>query len=255
LLYNGANEVMKGLVINMSKIAVVTGADRGVGFELAKQLLEKGFKVFAGRYAADWNLLDELAQKYGEKLETITLDVSSDESVKGAANYIKSKTDYIDILINNAAILGDTKATILDELNFDEMMKVYNVNALGALRVSNSLASTVLKSSTKLIVNISSEAGSITDSYRKGWFAYCMSKAALNMHATIVHNELKNHGGMVLNMHPGWVQGYLSGKLNTQATLLPAESAEHILKVVFDYKNYDSEKAVYVDYLGKKIDW
>jgi NAD(P)-dependent dehydrogenase (short-subunit alcohol dehydrogenase family) len=239
----------------MKQIAIVTGADRGVGFELTKKLLEKGYTVFAGRFAKDWNLLDTLIEEYKGILHLVDLDVSSDKSVKAAAEYIKSKTDKIDILINNGAILGDISKTVLDELDFEEMMRVYNVNALGSLRMCNAFAPMILNSSTKLIVNISSEAGSVTDSYRDAWFGYCMSKTALNMHTTIAHNELKNHGGQVMAVQPGWVKTYMQGKLDADAELTPAESAEHILKIVFNYKKYSSDKAVFLDHLGNKANW
>lgn len=75
------------------------------------------------------------------------------------------------------------------------MQKVFNTNTLGTLRVTNSLIPLIVKSSDKLIVNISSEAGSISTCQRSSWYAYCMSKAALNMQSAIIHNSLKELGG------------------------------------------------------------
>lgn len=239
----------------MKQLACVTGADRGVGVELVSQLLAKGYIVFAGRFSREWRLLDSLKETYADRLHLIDIDISSDQSVNKARDYIQSSTDGLDILINNGAILGDINATVLDELDFEEMQRVFNVNVLGALRMSNALAPILLKSSRKLIVNISSEAGSISRSYRKSWFGYCMSKAALNMQSTIVHNQLRELGGQVLVIHPGWVQTYMQGKLDEKASLTAAQSAEHILQVIEENKKYCSEKPAYVDYLGRRMDW
>lgn len=80
----------------MKLYSCVTGADRGLGFELAKALLEDGYTVFAGRYNKDWKLLDKLSEKYPDSLYIVDLDVSSDTSVKAAAEFISSRTDRID---------------------------------------------------------------------------------------------------------------------------------------------------------------
>jgi NAD(P)-dependent dehydrogenase (short-subunit alcohol dehydrogenase family) len=239
----------------MGKFVCVTGADRGVGFELARQLLQMGYVVFAGHYLKDWSLLAELNKEHKDNLHLVELDISSDESVKAAREYIASKTSKLDIIINNGAILGDISKTINDELDFEEIQKVFNVTALGALRVSNSLMSLLLNSENKLLVNISSEAGSIANCARKGWFGYCMSKAALNMNSALVHNNLKEIGGQVLVIHPGWVKTYMQGKLDEAATITPMESAENILKLVMNHKEYFGDKPAYLDYLGEKMEW
>lgn len=146
----------------MKLYACVTGAERGLGYEMAKVLLEDGYTVFAGRYNKDWKLLDELNAKYPDSLYVVDLDVSSDASVKEAAGFIRSKTDRIDVLVNNSAISGNYDPTIFDELDFDEMLRVFNVNCLGATRVTNELIRLIMNSDKKLIMNISSEAGSIS---------------------------------------------------------------------------------------------
>jgi NAD(P)-dependent dehydrogenase (short-subunit alcohol dehydrogenase family) len=238
-----------------NKFACITGADRGVGFELTRKLLIEGFTVFAGRVLEDWNLLEGLKEEYGEQLHIIYLDISEDNSVEKARNYVFSKTEKLDILINNGAILGDMKANIFDELDFEEMQRVFNVNALGALRVSRALVHLVMKSETKLIINISSEAGSISTCWREGWFAYCMSKAALNMNSSIVHNNIKELGGQVLVIHPGHVKTYMQGKLDEAGSLSAEESAKHIVKLAFEHEKYKGDKPSFINYLGNKMEW
>jgi NAD(P)-dependent dehydrogenase (short-subunit alcohol dehydrogenase family) len=239
----------------MSKIACVTGADRGLGVELVRQFLTHGYTVFAGRYLKEWNLLEELKEQYADQLHLVELDISNDFSVKSACDYIKANTDKIDILINNAAILGDIETTITGELDFNEIQKVFNVNALGPLRVSNALISLLLKGEEKLIINISSEAGSIGSCYRNSWFAYCMSKAALNMESAIINNELKELGGNIIVLHPGWLQTFMRGEIDAAATMTPAQSAEKIMKIAENHENYKGEIPTYMDVDGEKLPW
>ncbi len=236
----------------MKSYACVTGADRGLGYELAKGLLENGYTVFAGRYNRDWKLLDELSEAYPDSLFAVDLDVSENSSVKAAAEFIKSKTDTLEVLINNSAISGDNDSTIFDQLDFDEMIRVFNVNCLGATRVTNALIQLVMKGNKKLIMNISSEAGSIGTCYRKGWFAYCTSKAALNMQSAIVHNNLKEAGGQVILIHPGWMKGWLSGKYHDEAPLTPDIPAKKLIGIINDPEQYKGERPAYIDYEGNK---
>lgn len=227
----------------MSISACVSGADRGLGYELAKGLLEKGYTVFAGRYNKQWTLLDELKEAYPERLIPVDLDVSDDESVKAAAGFIKSKAEKLEVLVNNSAILGDITSTIHDPLDFDEMLRVINVNAIGALRVINALYPLIMAGDKKLVMNISSEAGSIGACHRKGWFGYCASKAALNMLSAIVHNSLKETGGQVILIHPGWMKSWISGKYSDEAPLTPDIPAMKILDIIRNPGKYKGGKA------------
>ncbi|GLX70718.1 SDR family oxidoreductase [Paenibacillus glycanilyticus] len=240
----------------MSKSIVVTGADRGVGLALVAKWLEGGHRVFAGQYA-DSAELTELQQRFEERLTVIPLDVSNDASVKHAYEQVLSHTDKLDVLINNAAILGDIRNTIQGDLQYEEMLNVFNVNALGSLRMSQVFTPMLLQSNSKLIANISSEAGSITDCRRDAWYAYCMSKAALNMQSKLIHNSLKPLGGRVLVIHPGWVKTHMQGKLDEAAELTPEQSAAGITQVIHaamarDASTMDCE---YIDYEGRKLNW
>lgn len=239
----------------MSRFILVTGADRGVGLELTKAFLECGDVVFAGKHLNSLDLLDRLSAEYSSNLHVVNLDISSNESIEICKNYISNITDHIDILINNGAILGDIKSTILDDINFEEIQKVFNVTALGALRMSNKFIGSVLKSNSRLIVNISSEAGSISNCDRESWFAYCMSKSALNMQSVLVHNKIKEYGGQVMVIHPGWVKSYMQGELDNAANLTPKQSAEYIVKLIENSQKYRAEKPVYIDYTGKELEW
>jgi len=234
--------------------ACVTGADRGVGLALAALLLEAGCEVFAGQYAPG-EALAALAAQFPQRLHVLPLDVADSGSVKEAAGRIAAHTAALDVLFNNAAILGDIAASVEDELDFAEMQAVYNVNALGALRVSNALVPLLLRGADKLIVNISSEAGSIGDCERTSWFAYCMSKSALNMQTALIHNRLRPRGGMAAAVHPGWVQTYMRGVKDEAATLTPEQSAAHIIATAQRLAAERPEQAAFVDYAGRPLPW
>lgn len=239
----------------MRKAACVTGADRGVGLELVRGLLQKDYFVFAGRNLLDWELLPELAREWNEQLLILEMDISSDESVRKACEEMKSKTSSLELLINNGAILGDIAASVFDPIDFDQINHVFNINAVGALRMTNALLPLILQSEKKLVVNISSEAGSIAHNGRTGWFAYCMSKAALNMETSIVHHSIYPKGGQAISIHPGHVKSYMQGKLDTAGVLTPAESANYILELLEKHRDYIAEEPVYIDYLGNRMEW
>ncbi|WP_199621873.1 SDR family NAD(P)-dependent oxidoreductase [Paenibacillus alkalitolerans] len=237
------------------KTACVTGTDRGVGLALVKHLLHAGYTVFAGGIMKENEETDRLAQQFPGMLHAFVLDVGSDRSVKEAADFIKSKTGRLDLLINNAAILGDTNNTIEDDIDFDEVQRVYNVTAVGAIRMSNALIRPIMNGG-KLIVNISSEAGSIGQSYREAWFGYCMAKAALNMGSAIIHNKIRKNGGRVILLHPGWVKSYMRGTFDAAATYTPEEAAANIMRRIEEYKDEIREKPVYIEAdTGKELTW
>jgi len=235
--------------------ALVTGTDHGLGLALVKELLERNFFVVACRLNPKETQVDGLRDIYSNRLEIVNLDISNDDSVKAMKDRVTGIVPHIDLLINNAAILGDIEKVLGDELDFDEILRVINVNAVGTLRVTNALYSLVMNSGLKTIVNISSEAGSIKDCDREGWFGYCMSKAANNMQSALVHNNIRDKGGRVIAIHPGHVATYMRGHLDTTAKIGPSESAKGILHVVLDTKLEVEERPLYLDYLGGRLPW
>lgn len=237
------------------KAALVTGTDHGVGLALAQKLLERGYFVIALRLNEKEDQIDLLKKEHPNQLEIVQADIGSDDNVLAAASAIKGITDHIDLLINCAGILGDMEKNLGDDLDFDEMLRVINVNALGALRVTNALCELVLNSTGKTVVNISSEAGSIADCERTGWFGYCMSKAANNMQSALVHNNLRKSGAKVFAIHPGHVATYMRGHLDTTAKITPDVSAEGILHVVLDETHPLNDRPLYLDYTGSKLPW
>ncbi len=232
----------------------ITGADRGLGLALVKQYLSEGYVVYAGSYLSFWHELEQVKNAYADNLTVIPLDVSSDQSALEAKNILLKHTDKLDILINNAGIyLDEHSGNILEKLNFAEMLKMYDVNTLGPLRVTNALVDVILRGEKKLIVNISSEAGSIGQCFRKKEYGYSMTKAALNMQSVILQNHLKEYGVKVLAIHPGWVRSYMLGRFNENATVDAETSALGIYKLTLEKVNM--EDPMYMDYEGNNLPW
>src|SRR5215208_5544819 len=162
------------------KTVLITGADAGLGLSLVKRFLQGGFAVFAGVHRS-MDALNVLASEYGDALSLIPLDVADLESVRAAARLVSEQTNSLDIIINNAGIHLDNSKLPLEQLDLSDqhLQRTMEVNAFGPLRVVQQFLSLMEKGETKLILNISSEAGSIADSKRENQFVYCMSKAAL----------------------------------------------------------------------------
>ncbi|MFE4713753.1 SDR family NAD(P)-dependent oxidoreductase [Paenibacillus sp. NPDC056722] len=240
----------------MNKVACITGADRGLGLFLTRWLLENQYQVFAGQYLEDSNFLKALKDQYPNQLNLVPLDIGDTDSVKRAARMIASRTRHVDIIINNAGIIQSSDyASILVDMDIEAMQRIYNVNTLGSLRVSNALMGLLLQSEQKLIVNISSEAGSVSRNKRTNMYGYCMSKSALNMQSSLLHNHLKELGGQVMIFHPGWLQTYMGGKIDENATTTPEESAYKIMALVQNHKQYLSEEPAYLDLDGQPWPW
>lgn len=243
----------------MNKTVLITGANHGLGLSLVKVFLENGFTVFAGVYKLnDDSQINNLKSK--DNLHLVNLDIADINTIKEAASLIGRFTQSIDILINNAGIIPldetpDDKKTIFNELDFESIKNAIDVNAIGALRVANVFSQFLKNSDNKLLVNISSEAGSISNCERDKWFGYCMSKAALNMAGAIIHNELKKHNGQVLQIHPGYMQTYMHGEKNINADLSPDFSAINIFEQIQNIDQYKSEKAIFIDLFGNKLEW
>jgi len=235
------------------KYAIVTGCDHGVGLALAVQLAERGYTVAACRINQEERLIDALAEKHPDQILVFPLDISNDLSVKALVDCIPFP--YLDLLINNAGILGRMEDGPEDDLDFNLMQKVININALGTLRVTAALLSLLRKGKEKTVINIASEAGSIQDCERIGWFGYCMSKSANNMQGALIHNTLRKEGGRVFQIHPGHVATYMRGHLDTTAKITADISAAGILKTVLDEPHEIGNRPLYLDYKGKELPW
>lgn len=220
--------------VEVSEIALVTGADRGLGRAITEQLLERGWTVLAGQ-VLDWRELAELQARFGDRLHVLPLDVGSDASVLAAASSAAQLVGRVDMVVNNAGINRSAHIdSVRDELDFDDMQAEHNINAVGPLRVVRAFLPLMAASEQKLLCFVSSEAGSIGASRRTGWFGYCMSKAAVNMAVKNLHNDLSREGFRFRLFQPGWMKTYMRGTRNDEAALEPEESARRALSYFLD---------------------
>src|SRR2546423_7469604 len=160
------------------KTVLVTGANKGIGREVARQLAAKGFHVFVGaRKAKDGRkAAEEIAKRKATFLE---IDVADNGSVTTAAREFSNIEDHLDVLVNNAGIIVDGDSAIL-EISDDLFRNTLETNTLGALRVTRAFAPLLRKSKAPRVINVSSGGGQLTGG-ADGWApAYCISKTALN---------------------------------------------------------------------------
>ena len=234
--------------------ALVSGADHGVGLALTEGLARRGVEVLAGCLNPAEGHVQRLAEA-GLSVEGLPLNIADDASIAAFAAQVRKRTGRVELLINNAGVLGDMERTIADPLDREDIRRVIEVNAIGTLMLTNALYPLVLAGDGKTIVNIASEAGSIQDCWRVGWFGYCMSKAANNMQGALVHNSLRQSGGRVIQMHPGHVATWMRGHLDTTAAITPEQSAAGILHVVLDTPLPLGDRPLYLDYTGKELNY
>lgn len=196
------------------KSAFITGANKGIGFETAKQLLENGFHVYMGSRDLETGLgaVSLLKNDGLTNVKVIEIDVTDDNSVKKARLEIGKQTDILDVLINNAGISGISQNTL--DISIDNFKAVYDTNVYGVVRVTTAFMDLLKKSDEPRIVNVSSNMGSLTlqsDSHYpaydyKSLAAYSSSKSAMNMFTVHLAYELRNTNFKVNAVCPGYTR-------------------------------------------------
>ncbi len=220
---------------------MITGAGKkvGLGFNMVLKYLEDGNTVVA-TVRKNCPDLDELSLKYKDKLLILTMDIGSTESVNNAAAELSKKIDHLDLLINNAVSVSPDCDKGFFDANLDYIARTVNITAVGAMRVIKAFFP-LLKScgQTALIINISSEAGSISKCFRKGQIDYGMAKAALNMATMNIWNTIKDDRDInIFCVHPGWIR--TDGREDNPASLSSYEAA-CILQKLFEERRNDFE--------------
>ena len=159
--------------------ALITGANRGLGFEFARQYLVDGWQVYAAcRDPASAYELRRLTESSDDKLRMLAMDVTDPASIDGAATELDGQA--IDLLLNNAGIIGPQGQTI-GTIDYEAWAEVLSINTMGPMRVSEAFLEHVASSDRKLIVTLTSGMGSIADNTSGGSILYRSSKAAVNM--------------------------------------------------------------------------
>ncbi|MBM7569978.1 SDR family oxidoreductase [Aquibacillus albus] len=229
---------------------LITGANRGLGLCLAKVGLENGHHIYAGVRSLDEKTTEPLAQlqeTYKEKLEIVQLDVTDENSVIAATETIKRKNASLDGIINNAGILNEREKTI-EELDLEACKLAFDINTLGPIRVIKHFLPLLEKGNKQSIINVSSEAGSLTNAYA-GDYPYGLSKVAVNMLSEKLNVYLREKDIKVLSVHPGWMRTDMGGN---KAPLDPMDTATGIFDMVERKKNVNN-KYVFVDHHGRSM--
>jgi NAD(P)-dependent dehydrogenase (short-subunit alcohol dehydrogenase family) len=207
------------------RVALVTGAYRGIGLEVSRQLARRGFTVVLT--ARDVRKAEAAADELkGQGLEVVAaaLDVSDARSVEEAARFVEERFGRLDVLVNNAAILYDSWQRA-ENANLDTAREAFETNTLGPWRVSQAFLPLLRQSEHPRIVNVSSESGSLA-SMGGGTPAYGVSKAALNVLTRKLSDELRPSRVLVNSVCPGWVATEMGGP---GAPRTPAEGAASVV--------------------------
>ena len=216
------------------KSALVTGANKGIGFEVARLLAQKGFFVYLGSrsLASGLAAVEKLkAAGFGD-VEAVQLDVTDAASVDAARILIGQKTESLDLLINNAGISGGFPQAALTS-SIDQFKSVYDTNVFGVIRVTQAFIDLLKNSNEPRIVNVSTAMASLTlaadldSNYYNRMVVYQSSKVALNMYTVNLAYELKDTAFKVNAVCPGYTQTDFTGH---QGTSTVEQAGQRIFK-------------------------
>jgi NAD(P)-dependent dehydrogenase (short-subunit alcohol dehydrogenase family) len=192
------------------RIALVTGANRGIGFEVCRQLAQRGFTVVLTARNAEKARAAAAKIKSVGHVEPVALDVSEPRSIERAAAEVSQRHDHLDVLINNAGINYDTWETVENADIDGTVVETIRTNLLGPWRLCQAFLALLRKSRAGRIVNVSSESGSLA-SMSAGPPAYQVTKAALNAFTRTLAGELRGTRILVNSVCPGWVATDMGG--------------------------------------------
>lgn len=194
------------------KTVLITGANKSIGFETARQLAQKGFFIYLGSRNLENGIAaaNTLKAEGLTNVEAILIDVCNKASINAAKEVISAKSGLLDVLINNAGILGSSPQNASD-MNTDEIRKVYDTNFFGTIDVTQAFLELLAKAEVPVIVNVTSGLGSLTLHSDPSWkyypyktAAYGTSKTAQNAYTVVLAHELKDKGFKINAIDPGY---------------------------------------------------
>jgi NAD(P)-dependent dehydrogenase (short-subunit alcohol dehydrogenase family) len=243
--------------MNNKKIALITGANKGIGLETARQLGKKNITVLIG--ARDLKkgeaAANELRQE-GIEARALELDVSNGESIRKAAEQVERDFGRLDILVNNAGVMLDDEKKKVSEQTLEMWRKTFDTNFFGLIATTNAFLPLLRKSDAGRIVNLSSILGSITlhatpgsPVYDNKVAAYNVSKSAVNAYTVQLAYELKESKIKVNAAHPGWVKTEMGGEGATMELPDGAKTSVALATVAEDGPN-----GAYL-HLGEPLPW
>lgn len=205
------------------RTVLITGANRGIGLETARQLGQRGFHVILG--ARDESKGRKAAESIGGngKITVLSMDVSSSESIRSAASRFGEISDSLDVLINNAAVYPDKGLTILT-LPRDRLTETFQTNTFGALEVTQAFLPFLRRAPAGRVINLSSGYGQL-EGLSADVPSYCLSKLAINGLTIMLADKLKADHIAVNSMCPGWVRTDMGGPNATRSVEQGADTA------------------------------
>jgi NAD(P)-dependent dehydrogenase (short-subunit alcohol dehydrogenase family) len=218
-----------------SKIALVTGGNRGIGLAIAQGLQAKGYRLIVTARSLD--KAQAAAEKLGATTIPLELDISNDRSIEEAAATLKQNIERLDVLVNNAGIYPDSSVDILTTTR-DLLDLGMNTNALGTILTVQALLPLLEKSQDARVINISSGMGAL-DALTTTAPSYCLSKLALNGATIMLAQSLESKGIVVNAVCPGWVKTDMGG---TSAPRSPQEGADTAIWLATEASRDESGK-------------
>lgn len=209
---------------------LVTGANKGIGYEICRQLGRDGHKVILGaRSAQRGETAISNLKSEGIHVEFLLLDLGDESSILRASRELKQRFTALNVLINNAAILDKWQGTILDSTAAD-IRDTFLINTLGPILLTQALLPLLEAGKPSRVINVSSQLGSVQN-MTDGWAGYGISKAALNAATRKLAEALKSHGVSVNAASPGWVRTEMGGE---SAPLTVEQGAKNITRLITD---------------------
>src|SRR6478735_5277957 len=232
---------------------LVTGANRGIGLALTRRFLELGQRVFAGVRKPDAAAaLTDLPPELRERLTLVELDVTSADSVRRAADRVAGYTPKLQVLVNMAGVSPAPHDARLDAVDLAKCREAFEINVIGPLRTAQAFAPLLRAAASEQkparLVNVSSGVASMQGKDNGMFYAYCVSKTALNMLSLTESFDLKSDHVCVVALDPGWVRTDLGGP---NAHLAPEESARPCADLILGLTLAQTGK--FLHYSGSEI--
>jgi NAD(P)-dependent dehydrogenase (short-subunit alcohol dehydrogenase family) len=230
------------------KSVLITGANRGLGLEFARQYLAEGWHVYAAcRNPAAAEQLRGLVQQAGDRLTVVAMDVTDAGSIRTAARQLRDIA--LDVLINNAGI-GGASGQVTGKVDYESWARVLDVNTMGPLRVTEAFVEQLARSERRLVIAITSGMGSLADNTSGGSIAYRTSKAAVNMVMRSAAIDLAPRGISCVVVNPGWVKTDMGGP---GAKLTAQQSVAALRRLIEKFGPAHSGK--FYNYDGREYPW
>ena len=231
------------------KTILITGANRGIGLELARQYALDGWRVFACcRHPEKSDALNKLAAQHPELIKVHALNVADHAQIERLGHALAGEA--VDVLINNAGIYPKSDTGGFGRTDYKEWVTAFNINAMAPLKMVETLIKQIVRGKQKIIVTITSQMGSVADNSSGGNYLYRSSKAAANMVVKSLAVDLKDKGITAVAFNPGWVKTDMGGP---NAMITVEQSVTGMRQVISSLGLANSGE--FLGYDGQSIPW